>query len=77
MRMQPVNFRPTDKYVKQVLDETYYGQQKQKPVVLKLPCECVSIQILEPKTIRPVCPKCGKKYILSWSMMGQKIAEVA
>ena len=39
--------------------------------ILKLPCNCTSVEILRPEDTYIVCPVCFKKYLLTYSKIGK------
>lgn len=73
-RISDPNMRPTDKYLRQLLQETYTGESKHK--ILKLPCGCMSIELDKPEDKSGVCPKCLKPFYLVWSKVNPKIKGV-
>lgn len=56
--------RPTDKYLKQLLDESY--KQESKHHVVKLPCGCTSIELDKPQDVSGMCNICFKPFQLIW-----------
>ena len=65
MLLNDPNMRPTDKYLKQILDDNYSGSTKQR-YITKLPCGCTSIELEKPEDISGVCPVCNKPFYLVW-----------
>lgn len=64
MLLDSADMKPGDKYLKQLLQEGYDQNSSRK--VLKLPCGCVSIELLKPEDVSGVCPKCMKPFYLVW-----------
>jgi len=60
------NMKPTDRYLKGILEENYKGTSERK--ILKLPCGCTSIELDKPQDVFSNCPVCGKPFHLVWQM---------
>lgn len=68
------NLRPTDRYLKQLLQEDY--NQESKHYVLRLPCEHGSIELDKPQDVYVQCNICFKKFHLLWSAVNKQVKEV-
>jgi len=46
--------------------------------IVKLPCGCTSIEVIKPTDQLLICPRCKKKFYLTWTMRDQakKIKEI-
>ena len=64
MILNSPDMRPTDKYLKQLLQESY--DQKSQHKILKLPCGCESIELEKPEDVSGACPVCSKPFYLVW-----------
>lgn len=64
------NYRPSDKYLHQLLQEGY--DQESKHYVTKLPCGCINLELEKPQDISGLCPVCSKPFNLIWSMTAPK-----
>lgn len=71
MLLNSPDMRPTDKYLHNLLQESYKGESKHK--ILKLPCNCTSIELSKPEDVRGVCPVCYKPFYLVWSKVAPKL----
>ena len=74
--MKPIdpNIKPTDRYLKQLLQESYDGTTSRK--ILKLPCGCTSIELEKPQDVQGVCLVCMKPFYLVWSKINPQIKGV-
>lgn len=64
MILNDANMKPTDKYLKSLLQESY--TQESKHYVVKLPCGCTSIELDKPQDCSGICNICGKAFQLIW-----------
>lgn len=74
MLLQDPNMKPTDKYLKSLLQENYDAQMQRK--VLQLPCGHANIELTKPGDVYVQCPKCLKKFQLIWSKVNKQIKEL-
>ena len=65
MILNSPDMKPTDKYLKQILDDNYRGGTKQR-YITRLPCGCQSIELEQPADLSGVCNMCGKPFHLIW-----------
>lgn len=68
------NYRPTDRYLKQLLQESY--DQESKHEIWNLPCGHGNIEITERRDMWIQCNTCHKKYQLMWSAVNKKVKEI-
>lgn len=66
MLLNDPNMKPTDKYLHQLLNESY--QQESSHKVVQLPCGCTSIELDKPQDVSGLCPVCTKPFYLVWSL---------
>lgn len=74
MLLEDANMRPNDRYLKQLLQESY--AQERKSTILQLPCGHGSFELTEPKDVQVMCNICHKKFQLIWSKVNKKIREL-
>lgn len=74
MILQDANMKPTDRYLKNLLQESY--DQKSKHQVCKLPCGHGSFELEKPQDVTVQCNTCKKVFKLLWSKINPKIRQV-
>lgn len=71
--MRDANMRPTDKYLKQLLQEGYDGVSKHE--TWQLPCGHGSIELTSKQDVYLQCNTCKRKFQLVWSAVNKKVKE--
>lgn len=66
MILNSPDMRPTDKYLKSLLQESY--TQESKHYIVKLPCSHGSIELEKPGDVTGICNTCKKPFYLVWSL---------
>lgn len=74
MNLPDANARPTDRYLKQLLQESY--DQKSKHEIWSLPCGHGNTEITQRQDMWIQCNTCQKKYQLMWSAVNKKVREI-